>query len=246
MNEMSSTKRKNMKPAERRNQLLDCAQSLFFTKGFEETSVANILAVAQISKGGFYHHFKSKDELLFGVLDRMAALVFARMAAVAEDKSSSATKRLLQFLHLRSDYLKTYDFAGQVEFFRVMNDDANMVLLERFRRSLKRASYPTLLDIITQGCADGDFTTSHPKTAAEMLITLGSFMDGALKVAIDARGTTHADVAARNLQAAMDMQFLTIDRVLGLHDGTTDFGWPEVVARTMAVPPIKRRKNADA
>lgn len=60
---MKSKKRTNMKPEERRNQLWELAQSFLFSEGFEETSMPDILNTAGISKGGFYHHFGSKDAL---------------------------------------------------------------------------------------------------------------------------------------------------------------------------------------
>ena len=73
---------------------------MFFSKGFEDTTIQDVLDLAGVSKGGFYHHFKSKDELLFGVLDGMAEGVFAQMAVVASDEKSSALD-LTVFLVIR-------------------------------------------------------------------------------------------------------------------------------------------------
>jgi len=105
-----------MKPEERRNQLLDCAQYLFFTKGFGDTTMTDILVAAEISKGGFYHHFDSKDALLFGVLDRMAAEIFSQMGAVARNASTPALDRPHQFIHPRSDYLKAHAMRARSSF----------------------------------------------------------------------------------------------------------------------------------
>ena len=48
----------------RRTELLDLAREVFLEKGFGSATVNDILAAAVLSKGGFYHHFKSKDEVL--------------------------------------------------------------------------------------------------------------------------------------------------------------------------------------
>lgn len=234
---MSRPKRTNMKPEDRRNQLLDCAQGLFFTKGFDDTTMADILAAAGVSKGGFYHHFSSKDELLFGVLDRIANAVFGKMDAIAHDQTASAVDLLHRFVHLRSDYLKEHDYEGQVEFFSVMNDEKNVSLLAAFKRTVNKKSVPHLTSIIEKGCSEGVFSTTNAHAAAHMITHISDFFDPALKVAIDARRTAQADDAAEKLRAAMDMQYLTIDRILGLPDGTTDFGWPGVVELTMAIEP---------
>lgn len=49
---------------EKRQEMLAVAERLFCLKGYEATSVQDILNVLHISKGGFYHHFASKEELL--------------------------------------------------------------------------------------------------------------------------------------------------------------------------------------
>lgn len=102
---MNSPKRTNMKPEDRRTQLLNCARYLFFTKGFDDTTMTDILTAAGISKGGFYHHFGSKDELLFGALDRMADTLFGQLDLASQSASTSALNQLHQFIHLRSDRL---------------------------------------------------------------------------------------------------------------------------------------------
>lgn len=235
-----------MKPEERRSQLLNCAQYLFFTKGFDDTTMTDILTNASISKGGFYHHFKSKDELLFGVLDRMAETVFGRMGTIVQDTTMSALDQLHQYLHLRSDYLKEHDYEGQVEFFSVMNDEKNTSLLAAFKRTVKKSSVSHLVKIIQKGCDEGVFITAHVQVAAEMVFYIGDSFDPALKLAIDARGTAQADEAAKKLRAAMALQYLTTDRILGLPDGTTNFGWPDVVELTMAIEPVHGPKHEDS
>lgn len=48
----------------RRSALLDTAEAVFLAKGYEAATVNDILAAANLSKGGFYHYFKSKAEVL--------------------------------------------------------------------------------------------------------------------------------------------------------------------------------------
>lgn len=222
-----------MKPEDRRNQLLNVAQYLFFTKGFDDTTMADILAVAEISKGGFYHHFKSKDDLLFGVLDLLVKPLIDQINVAAQDTANSALDRLHRFLHLRSDCLKQHYFDGQVELFLVLNDDRNIFLHTKFTRMVKTMFVPLLAQVVQDGCDEGVFVTDNASSAAEMIFHVMNFFDAALLKAINARRTERADQAAQNLQAAKAMQYITIDRVLGLPDGTTHFGWPDVVELTM-------------
>ena len=46
---------------------------MFYRRGYEHTSFSDIADVVQISRGNFYHHFKTKDEILDAVIDRRLA-----------------------------------------------------------------------------------------------------------------------------------------------------------------------------
>ena len=58
-------------PDVRRNEILDVAQRLFYTKGYRKTSVNDIIDEIDIAKGTFYHHFPSKQALLDALTDRV-------------------------------------------------------------------------------------------------------------------------------------------------------------------------------
>lgn len=52
-----------------RDYIIEAADQLFYRQGFEHTSFSNIADAVQISRGNFYHHFKSKDEILEAVIN---------------------------------------------------------------------------------------------------------------------------------------------------------------------------------
>src|SRR3954453_11231300 len=54
-------------PADVRARIIDVAVELFARQGYDGTSVAQVIAQAGVAKGGFYHHFASKEELLYEV-----------------------------------------------------------------------------------------------------------------------------------------------------------------------------------
>ena len=56
----------------RRGELLAAAEKLFYTKGYENTSVQDILDAVGFSKGGFYHHFDSKLAVLEAICQQRA------------------------------------------------------------------------------------------------------------------------------------------------------------------------------
>lgn len=56
-----------------RAEIVEAADDLFYRQGFEHTSFADIAGVVGISRGNFYHHFKSKDEILDAVIEKRIA-----------------------------------------------------------------------------------------------------------------------------------------------------------------------------
>ena len=90
-----------------------------------------------------------------------------------------------------------------------------------------------LVAILRDGADTGVFSIADAKTAAELVMYSFEFYHTAYSEALAARGTEFAAVAGTHLQSALDMQFLMIDRILGLPDKTTNFGWPDLVDRVM-------------
>lgn len=82
-----------------RDLIIEKADTLFYEGGFEATSFADIAAVVGISRGNFYHHFKTKDEILDAVIARR----MARTRSMLEDwqaKEQSPRERILSFIHI--------------------------------------------------------------------------------------------------------------------------------------------------
>ena len=76
------------KGEEKRQELLNTAERLFCLSGYEATSIQDILDEMKLSKGGFYHHFASKEELLTALCDRRAQRAAAYTAAQLEAAES--------------------------------------------------------------------------------------------------------------------------------------------------------------
>lgn len=66
------TRRCRMSPDARKAAILDAATRILMTQSWEAVTVADLLKAIGISKGGFYHHFSSKDDVLAAVVLRLA------------------------------------------------------------------------------------------------------------------------------------------------------------------------------
>src|SRR6516165_5547197 len=89
------TKRRVVKaPAVRRAELIDCAQRLFLEKGYERTTINDVIAATGLSKGAFYHHFRAKEDLLEAIAARFAQQALAYATAVRANPSLNALEQL--------------------------------------------------------------------------------------------------------------------------------------------------------
>ena len=78
---------------EKRQALLNTAESIFCQKGYEAASIQDFLAASGMSKGGFYHHFTGKEAVMQALCERHAAL--ARAAAQeALDRTDAPIARI--------------------------------------------------------------------------------------------------------------------------------------------------------
>ena len=82
-----------------RDRIVDEADSLFYTGGFEATSFHAIASGVGISRGNFYHHFKSKDAILDAVIARRAEATRAMLARWGAE-GADARGQLLCFIHI--------------------------------------------------------------------------------------------------------------------------------------------------
>lgn len=85
----------------KKEELIEVAYNLFITKGYENTSVDEIVASAKIAKGTFYYHFKSKEQLLEKVVNMMIDEGVKRARNIADKDLNLEEKLVYTILALR-------------------------------------------------------------------------------------------------------------------------------------------------
>ncbi len=88
-----------MTPSSTRELIIEKADALFYKGGFEATSFADIAAVVGISRGNFYHHFKTKDDILDAVIERRIQ-VTRMMLDGWQVESENPRERILSFINM--------------------------------------------------------------------------------------------------------------------------------------------------
>ena len=81
-----------------RTKIIECADQLFYEQGFEHTSFMDIADIVNISKGNFYYHFKSKDEILDAVIQ--LRLSYTQTMLDEWEKNSNPLERIKSFINI--------------------------------------------------------------------------------------------------------------------------------------------------
>lgn len=151
--------------AERRNEILDAAEELFVTKGYDKTSTNDILDKVKIARGTLYYHFKSKEDILNAMIDRINSSLIARAEAVAKDKSVPIVERIVMTI---SSLRVNTDIGNEI--ITLVHKPQNALMHQKMQKSLVEGVLPILTDLVNEGNKEGIFDVKYPKETTEMLI----------------------------------------------------------------------------
>ncbi|MDR1565456.1 MAG: TetR/AcrR family transcriptional regulator [Oscillospiraceae bacterium] len=147
---------------ERRQEIIDTAKKLFAENGFDKTQVADISANINVAQGLVYHYFKSKTDILYAVIDEIAAEQFARMAQKLEAHKGSALEGLTLLFQTRPDY----DCNDKL----IPSLKRDRALIDYCSKKMASSSFPLLLMLIEKGNADGSWSCEYPKETAIFIL----------------------------------------------------------------------------
>lgn len=160
---------RNKHPERTVEQILSAAQRLFLEKGYEETTIQDIVdALGGMTKGAVYHHFKSKEEILDAVSDRMF-LANNPFEAVRGRTDLNALQKMREAIRLnQADEDRARMTASAVPLTR------NPRLLLEMIESNRRILTPYYRELLEEGNRDGSLHTEYPREIAELLPVLTS------------------------------------------------------------------------
>ena len=149
--------------------ILDVSQRLFLEKGYENTTIQDIVdELGGLTKGAVYHHFKSKEEIMDAVGDRM---FFSNnpFEAVRGRTDLNGLEKLQEAVRLnQSDQERVRLTAQSIPIAKSPR------LLQEMIVSNRKVLTPYFLELIKEGNRDGSMHTNYPREIAELLPLLTS------------------------------------------------------------------------
>ncbi len=233
---------------ERRSEILDVAQELFYSKGYKQTSVRDIIDGVGIAKGTFYYYFSSKIQLMDELVERMLDHTIEMIEPIVQDENLDALEKFHLFFSTIENW-KIENKAFLKGLLQVFYNDDNAVLRHKLKTASITATAPPLSNIVRQGIEEGVFDTRYPEEIGEIVIVIGQSLSE--KLAFLLLGDVGSGVSLLTIERKIAVSHYSIERLLGAPSGSVklfDFGrlkqWfepDEIPAeRTMAVQAAAR------
>ena len=153
--------------------ILDAMERLMEIMPYGEISVDSIARQAGIGKGSIYYYFKSKDEILYSLIEQS----YRRAILEYFDTMRSRTDAdaLEKIKHLFQSIIKE-DFSGNEKNLLVtLNLNEDLLLHSRMKYTAVREISPLLEELLVQGIGEGSIKTDTPKESAEMIVAVLTF-----------------------------------------------------------------------
>lgn len=190
-----------MKKGEKRKQeLLKIAYDMFITRGYENTSVDEIIEKAQIAKGTYYHYFRSKEQMLEDVIEMMIESE-AGMARQIIGMDIPVPQKIVGIIAS----VKPAEAEQPIE--DALFHPENVLMHNKVRKKLIDVLTPLLSEVVEEGVEKGIFECDNIPERVRMLLVISNatFNESAF--------------SERDISVFID----TTEKILGAEKGTMSF-----------------------
>lgn len=201
-----------MKKGEKRKQeLLGIAYRMFLEKGYEKTSVDEIINEAGIAKGTYYYYFESKEATLEAVIDMMINEEVIRAKEVLASQMEIPQKLVSVIYALRpaQDEQVIADALEAKE---------NIIMHDKINRRIVEEAHPIIAEVVKEGISQGLFSCTNVEERVKMLLILSqhAFNDGEFS---DKDVEVYIDLVEKTLGAEAGMMGFIKELIAGGQDG---------------------------
>lgn len=159
---------RNKYPEETVKLIIETSARMFMEKGYDKTSLQDIIYATNLSKGAIYHHFSSKEDILEKICLRIREENAARLSAVRDDKTLNGHEKLRRLFRSAMLHQNQEQIAGVVPYLL----DNPRFLAIHIKELFHITAPEYIAPIIKEGIADGSIKAEDPEQLAEAIIIL--------------------------------------------------------------------------
>jgi len=203
----------------KRNEILDVALKLLYSKGYDKMTIQDILDELQISKGAFYHYFDSKADVLEALVERMVVeQVEPMLLSAVHDPHLTALEKLQHYIDTAVRW-KTAEKTLMMQLLEVWYSDENALARQKMLNMMVEHVTPLFIEIINQGVREGTFTATHPEYVSQVIINLIQPLGDAFARMLLSEEAMH-DHALQRAEMMVAAYNDAVERILGAPKGS--------------------------
>ena len=161
---------RNKHPEQTVQLILDTASTLFLQKGYDKTTLQDIINATKLSKGAIYHHFASKEAIIIAVVDRVGEAQSAMLAKVRDRKGLTGAEKLREMFRTSL----RMSFQGKILHMLPFIIENPKFMTLQMQSILGEAAPDYVLPVLREGIADGSIQANHPEELSEVLLILAN------------------------------------------------------------------------
>ena len=173
------------KGEKRKQELLEIAYRLFITKGYENTSVDEIIAEAGIAKGTYYYYFESKEQTLEEVIGMMIDKEIEAAGSIL-DVSVPVPQKIVGIIASIRPAPEEHSIEG------ALMQPENIIMHQKIKNRIVEKVDPLLTKVVEEGISQGIFSCDNIPERVRMMLVLSNeifdesdFTDKTIDVFID-------------------------------------------------------------
>lgn len=200
-------------PEERKTEIVDAAEELFITKGYDKTAVSDIVKKVGVAQGLFYYYFKCKEEILNAIAAKYLNSIVKRIKKITENTQYDALEKTHLIIEDVLDALGVRK-KGIMKLARHVHREENIAMHQKVALKLVEQVTPQISGVVKQGVQEGVFDTQYPDEATRILLTWAALLHNNLEFPIE-------DIEGMENSARAIEDF--VERVLGAKKGSMQF-----------------------
>lgn len=159
---------KKYNPKQTIEKILSISAELFLEKGYDKTSMQDLVNALGMSKGAIFHHFKSKEEIFEAVMEKIAVEQIDSYKNMLSNETQHLTAKEKLIKLISQSLSETENRVAKLLVTRLQDPKITIGMM-KFNMEV---SAPLLAGIIQEGITDGSFTTDYPNECAQVALLL--------------------------------------------------------------------------
>lgn len=190
----------------RKNEILNIAESLFYSKGYNKTTINDILNESGIAKGTLYYYFKSKEEIMDAIIMRIIEIDVMNGKKIADDPNLTPVEKIYNIIINQKP--ENVEYKGKI--FEQLCKPENYELQQKSLSLSVKYLSPVIASVVEEGIKKKIFSTPYPLETVEFLLVSGNTLFDEIIFELDEDA----------LEKRLKVFIFALEKLLGTKEGT--------------------------